>query len=172
MDTLIITPKTKVHELLVSYPELEDVLIEIAPVFKKLKNPVLRRTIARVTTLQQAAQVGAVPVHEMVNTLRQKVGQDSLQGLEASASGTTAKPSWLLEGKIVKQLDARPVIEAGGHPLGDVLTGVGDLKTGEIYELITPFMPAPLIERVVAQGLDNWSEKKADDHFINYFLKK
>ena len=172
MEPLIITPRTKVHELLQAYPELEDALIQIAPVFKKLQNPVLRRTIARVTTLQQAAQVGNVPVHEMVNTLRKKVGQDTLEGLEANAPGHAEKPAWLSEDKIVKRLDARPVIEQGGHPLGEVLTGVGDLKTGEIFELITPFLPAPLIERVVAQGFDNWSDKKSEDHFINYFLKK
>jgi uncharacterized protein (DUF2249 family) len=172
MEKLIITPKTKVYELLQAYPELEDVLIEIAPVFKKLKNPVLRRTIARVTTLQQAAQVGETPVHSMVNTLRQKVGQDSLEGLEASAAGHTERPSWFNQHKIVKRLDARPIIEQGGHPLGEVLTGVSDLKPGEIFELVTPFTPAPLIERVVEQGFDNWSEKKAEDHFINYFLKK
>jgi hypothetical protein len=172
MEQLIITPRTKVYELLEAYPQLEDTLIEIAPVFKKLKNPVLRRTIARVTTLQQAAQVGQVSVHEIVNTLRQKVGQDKLEGLEANTTGHTGKPSWLLEEKIVKRLDARPVIEQGGHPLGEVLTGVGDLKAGEIFELVTPFLPAPLIEKVVAQGFDNWSEKKSEDHFINYFLKK
>ena len=59
---LVITPKTKVAELLSTYPELEDVLVDMAPAFKKLKNPVLRRTIARVTSLQQAASVGEVPV--------------------------------------------------------------------------------------------------------------
>jgi hypothetical protein len=169
---LIITPRTKVYELLQAYPELEDVLIEIAPVFKKLKNPVLRQTIARVTTLQQAAQVGEVPVHFLVNTLRDKVGQDSLEGLKASVENHGEKPSWLTEDKIVKRLDARPIIEQGGHPLGEVLTGVGDLKPGEIFELVTPFIPAPLIERVVAQGFDNWSEKRSEDHFISYFLRK
>jgi uncharacterized protein (DUF2249 family) len=172
MEPLIITPRTKVYELLEAYPELEDVLIEIAPVFKKLKNPVLRKTIARIATLQQAAQVGEIPVHIMVNTLRQKVGQDTLEGLEANAPGHAGKPSWLKEEKIVKRLDARPIIEQGGHPLGEVLTGVGDLESGQIFELTTPFMPAPLIEKVVAQGFDNWSDKRAEDHFINYFLKK
>jgi uncharacterized protein (DUF2249 family) len=172
MEQLIITPRTKVYELLEAYPQLEETLIEIAPVFKKLKNPILRRTIARVTTLQQAAQVGEVPVHALVNTLRRKVGQDNLEGLEAIASGKAEKPSWLKTEKIMKRLDARPVIEQGGHPLGEVLTGVGDLEPGQIFELVTPFLPAPLIERVVAQGFDNWSEKRAEDHFINYFLKK
>ena len=51
-EKLIITPKTKVAELLDAYPQLEDILIEIAPQFKKLQNPVLQKTIARVTSLQ------------------------------------------------------------------------------------------------------------------------
>ena len=172
MNNLIITPKTKVHELLQAYPELEDKLIELAPVFKKLKNPVLRRTIARVTTLQQAAQVGEIPVHELVNKLRQMAGQESLEGLAAGTEGQAEKPSWLIEANIVKRLDARPIIEQGGHPLGEVLTGVGDLKAGEIFELVTPFLPAPLIDRVVAQGFDNWADKRSENHFVNYFLKK
>jgi len=172
MDRLIISPKTKVYELLLAYPELEDLLIELAPVLKKLKNPVLRKTIEKVTTLQQAAQVGEIPVHTIVNTLRNKVGQETLEGLEANVSGKSDKPSWFSEEKIVKRLDARPVIEQGGHPLGDVLSGVGDLQTGEIFELVTPFLPAPLIDRVVSQGFDNWSDKKAEDHYINYFFRK
>jgi hypothetical protein len=172
MEKLIITPKTKVHELLQVYPELEETLIELAPVFKKLKNPVLRRTIARVTTLQQAAQVGEIPVHKLVNTLRQKVGQDTLEGIETVAGGDTKRPSWFNPEKIVKQLDARPVIEQGGHPLGDVLTDIRDLNPGDIYELITPFLPAPLIERVVDQGFDAWSKKETEDRIRTYFVKK
>jgi uncharacterized protein (DUF2249 family) len=143
----------------------------MAPVFKKLKNPVLRRTIARVTTLQQAAQVGEIPVHSLVNSLRQKVGQDTLEGLEAGTAGHSVAPAWLQESKIVKRLDARPVIEQGGHPLGVVLEAVKELKPGEIYELTTPFFPAPLIEKVVAQGFDHFAVKKAEDYFVSYFLK-
>jgi hypothetical protein len=172
MEKTIITPKTKVHELLQSYPELEGLLIELAPVFKKLRNPVLRRTIARVTTLQQAAQVGEIPVHVLVNTLRNRVGQDSLQGIESGTGGEEKQPSWLIPGKIVKKLDARPIIEEGGHPLGDVLIGIRDLHDGDIYELITPFLPAPLIERVLEQGFDAWSKKESDDLIRTYFLKK
>ncbi len=80
---LIITPKTKVSELLEAYPELERVLIDIAPTFKKLKNPMLRRTIARVTSLQQAASVGEIPVDVIVNKLRGIVGQDSIVAMES-----------------------------------------------------------------------------------------
>lgn len=172
MDKLIITPRTKVFELLQAYPELEELLIEMAPVFKKLQNPVLRRTIARVTTLQQAAQVGEIPVHSLVNALRNHVGQDKLEGIETGDGAEATQPSWFSYEKIVKQLDARPIIEQGGHPLGDVLTGVRDLATGDIYELITPFLPAPLIERIVDQGFDAWSRKENETLIRTYFFKK
>lgn len=169
MESLIITPKTKVGELLNAYPELEDKLIEMAPVFKKLRNPVLRRTIARVTTLQQAASVGEIPVHKLVNTLRELTGQDQLEGLDSSTGGPQEKPSWFDESRISKKLDARPVIEQGGHPLGDVLNDIKGFQAGEIYELVTPFLPAPLIERVMAQGFDCWSVKEGEETFVSYF---
>ena len=167
---LIITPKTKVAELLNAYPELEDALIDIAPAFKKLKNPVLRRTIARVTSLQQAASVGNVPVDVIVNKLRGIVGQEALDDVESGGEYSGGVPSWFSEDKIVKTFDARETIAQGGHPLGDVM---GDLHNWEdgIYELITPFLPAPLIDKVKEQGFKAWTKQENDGLFRNYFRK-
>ena len=46
-----ITSQTKVAELLEHFPELEETLIAMAPPFKKLRNPVLRRSVAKVASL-------------------------------------------------------------------------------------------------------------------------
>ncbi|MCB0823637.1 MAG: DUF1858 domain-containing protein [Bacteroidales bacterium] len=171
MNKLIITPKTKIAELLKAYPELEDVLIDIAPAFKKLKNPVLRRTIARVTTLQQAASVGDVPVDVIVNKLRGIVGQETLDDVESGGEYGGETPAWFSKDKITKSFDARETIAQGGHPLGDVM---GDLHHWEdgIYELITPFLPAPLIDKVKEQGFKAWTKKENESLFRNYFLKQ
>jgi hypothetical protein len=59
-----ITPSTKVGDMLDNYPELEETLIGIAPPFKKLKNPFLRKTVAKVATLKHIASVGNVPLNE------------------------------------------------------------------------------------------------------------
>lgn len=172
MEDLIITPRTKVHELLEAYPDLEDALIGMAPVFSKLKNPVLRRTIARVTTLQQAAVVGNISVHELVNTLRSHVGQDNLEGLEKSGEeDTLSKPAWFSEDRVMRKLDAKLILDRGEHPLGQVIEEVKTLQYGEIYELITPFQPIPLIERVMALGFDRWTVKEGEDFYRNYFCK-
>ena len=64
-DDRAITPATKVADLLAQYPELEDVLISMAPPFRKLKNPVLRRSVAKVASLKQAATVVAATVYAL-----------------------------------------------------------------------------------------------------------
>ena len=83
-DRVTITPSTKVAALLDSYPQLEDVLIGIAPPFKKLKNPILRRSVAKVASLRQAAAVGRLPVEELVNKLRDAVGQEPIAPSEVA----------------------------------------------------------------------------------------
>ena len=72
---LAITPHTTVGDLLAAYPELEAVLIARSPAFARLKNPVLRRTIAKVATLAQAANIAVMPPVDLVNELRRAVGR-------------------------------------------------------------------------------------------------
>lgn len=168
---LIITPKTKVSEFLEAYPELEENLIEMTPVFKKLKNPILRRTIARVTTLQQAAAVAEIPVETVVNKLRSLTGQDKLEGLSEVKTISNNAPSWFDPQKISKTFDAREIIAQGGHPLADVMRDLHSWQGDSIYEFITPFLPAPLLDKVRESGFEVWTIKEGDSLFKNYFYK-
>jgi len=170
-NKLIITPQTKVKELLDAYPELEPVLIDMAPAFKKLRNPVLRRTIARVTSIKQAAAVGDIPIDQLVNKLRGLVGQDELADLEDEKGGSKTRPDWVDEKNILKTFDAKSMIASGGHPLTQVLQDLQGFENGRIYLLITPFLPAPLLDKVREQGYDIWTDKKDNDLFLNYFIR-
>ena len=67
-----ITPQTKIHDLLKTYPKLERFLMDLNPKYKKLKNPVLRRTVARIATLTQVAKIGGYDPIELVNMLRKR----------------------------------------------------------------------------------------------------
>ena len=60
------------------------------------------------------------------------------------AKDSSAPPKWFDPSKIVKSLDARPIIESGQHPMSQVLEELKTLKSGEIYELITPFVPGAI----------------------------
>ena len=166
---LMITPKTKVGELLDTYPQLEEVLIEMVPTFKKLKNPVLRKTIARVTSLQQAAIVGGIGLDKIINTLRKEIGQD-MDHSHPTNIENTPQPDWFDASKIMATLDARPAIAAGQHPLEPVFSALQEMKDDGIFELITPFVPAPLLDKVAAKGYLVWT-KQEDNLFKNYFVK-
>ena len=86
-------------QLIETWPQLEDVLIDYVPAFSKLKNPVLRKTVAKIATLQQAATIGNVKVEDLINRLRKEVGQDLLKETEHGGYNT-ARLWWVNEQKI------------------------------------------------------------------------
>jgi hypothetical protein len=55
-----INAKTKVDELLKQYPFLENFLITLSPKFKGLKNPIMRKTMGKVATLEMAASISGL----------------------------------------------------------------------------------------------------------------
>lgn len=169
-NNVLIKPDMKVSELLDAYPQLEDKLIEIAPVFVKLKNPLLRKTIAKVTTLKQAAVVGKVSIADMINKLRAEVGQGNTD-LAAEKNTEGKKPIWIDESRIKVFYDAREDLEAGVHPVNKVVQETGRLNKGEIYLLVTPFTPAPLIDMIVAKGFQVFSEDMLDGRVLTYMMK-
>lgn len=61
-------------------------------------------------------------------------------------------PEWFDEEKIVRRFDASPVINSGRSPMNDILMLAKDLKSGEIFELFTPFVPAPIIDMLKSKG--------------------
>ena len=56
-----INAKTKIDELLKQYPFLEDFLITLSPKFKGLKNPIMRKTMGKVATLEMASTIPSRP---------------------------------------------------------------------------------------------------------------
>lgn len=169
---LIITPKTKILELIETYPELEDILIEAAPAFKKLKNPVLRKTVAKVATVQQAAAIGNLKVQELVNRLRKKVGQNTFSENEAGDIGINyRKPDWFKEEKITNRFDARVMLEEGEMPVHQVMSDLKSLQNDQIYELTVPLLTVPLIEKAESLGCKHWVNKGDGDLFVIYFQK-
>jgi hypothetical protein len=166
-----ITPKTKVGELLDNFPELEKVLMEMSPAFEKLKNPILRKTVAKVATLQQIAAVGGLKVDDIVNRLRKEVGQD-----DDAESGTdseylsTGIPDWFHEKKIITRMDASPVINSGGSPMNEILSQTNLLNAGEIFELKTPFIPAPIIDMLRKKGFKVHCVKM-ESHVLSFFTR-
>jgi hypothetical protein len=168
---LDITPETRVGALLDAYPALEDELFDLSPAFKKLKNPVLRKTVAKITTLRQASRVGNVSIGILINRLRAAAGQTEIVVEDEARSSRQTAPVWFSEEAIKRKLDGRPLIEAGEKPMERVLTFLQQLGPGEVLELITPFVPAPLIDLGKEKGFEVWHQQESPELVKTYFSK-
>ena len=172
MNKLLITPQTRVGEFLDNYPELEELLISSSPTFEKLRNPVLRRTIGRVATFQQIAVVGNIQLETIINSLRNTAGQNQTNETMSTNNNLHEKPEWFDTSSISETLDARELLQAGQHPLAEVIKKTSGLQADQVFELITPFAPMPLIEKVIANGLSAYIQTISASEIHTYFHKE
>ena len=166
---MLITPKSKLLHVLEAYPELEDRLIEYIPAFKELKNPILRKTIAKIATMQQVAAIGKIKVEDLINMARKLVGQDCIESSE-DFKVNREKPEWF-NAKIAKAFDARDMLARGEHPVNQVVSDLNEMEAGQIYELLVAFLPVPLIEKGASLGFEHYVVEE-DGTVKVYFRRK
>ena len=162
MNRFTIGPETRVAELLKAHPEAEDILIRMAPQFKALRNPVLRRTVARVATLEQAAKVGGLQVRELVLKLRQELGVDGGGDVVATDGAVALEaPAWVsLDAET--SIDGGALLEAGETPIAHASVALAAMSSGEVLVVSAPFQPAPLIDTLRAKGHDVYAREESD----------
>ncbi len=171
-ENISITPETKVGALLKEYPDLESTLINMAPAFEKLKNPVLRKTVARVANLKQVSEVSKVPLPVLIGKLRKAAGLPEMDQ-DGSDFDTEMenRPGWVKTENIIESLDARPLLAKGQHPVDQVMHSLDKIPDDKIFELKTPFIPSPLIDIAKKKGCRAWTEEVTDDLYKTYFSK-
>lgn len=148
----------KVSDLLDAYPQLEGTLLELSPAFSKLRNPILRRTVAKVTTLQQAAKVAGISPILLLETLRQAAGlpiDNSNESIDIE-NEQKDKPEWFGEMNITIRFDARPIIESGENPMQEIIRLSKELQNNQIMELTAPFKPVPIMDLLKSKGFEVW----------------
>jgi hypothetical protein len=151
-----ITSRTKLFDLLKAYPELEERIISLAPPFKNLRNPVLRRTVGQLATLEKVAQMGQQDVTELVNSLRRAVGHEELGAAASSRTivppaYSAADPDWLAwEPQYV--VDGVELLRNGEIPVQHVNELLPSLDPDRYILLVTDFKPTPMLEALAKQG--------------------
>ena len=169
---LSITPQTKVRELLDAFPELEPVLTGMAPVFEKLKNPVLRRTVAKLATLETAAGMAGLNPCKMAAELRRAAGQpveEEESERDSTAVPEASAPEWFGAGCIGPSIDADAMIARGETPLYRVLEEARGLEEGDILPVTVSFEPVPLVETLQKQGYQTFL-RRSDSGLFELFV--
>jgi DUF438 domain-containing protein len=68
-----LSPKTRIDDLLKTYPFLLDYLVGRSTAFSLLKNPVMRKTVGKMATLAQASALGAIPIETLLADLAAEI---------------------------------------------------------------------------------------------------
>jgi hypothetical protein len=150
-----INAKTRLNDLLTSYPQLEEKIIQAAPAFKNLKNPVLRRTVGRVATVEKVVQIGGLDLTTFINLLRREVGQPELTPDVIEDAGVlekvmTGDPEWIKD-TVQFTVDGKDLLARGEVPVNSINELLPQLSDGSIILLITDFEPAPMIDALMKQ---------------------
>lgn len=162
MSELTINPESKIGAILEARPELEPVLLRYAPAFEKLRSPLLRKTVARVATIRQAAAVAGVDVRDLVLKLREAAGLPPIEVHEHSQGNATSEPEWMNTCEILESFDADAMLARNEHPLAPVMARARDLQDGQQLVLTSSFRPEPLIEKLRSLGHAVHSAQHAD----------
>ena len=161
---------TTIADLLNNYKGMKDILIGINPKFKKLNNPILRRTLAKLATVKQAAIIGGMKPEDLLNQLRVAVGQEPVSLNLDEDTDKDEIPAWA-EQKAKVELNANELLDADKNPLAEVRKALKNLKSGEVLALIADFKPEPLIEEFKKQGLQTTTIQESENKFITKILK-
>lgn len=166
-----VTATDRVSDVLARDESLIDVFVRHAPHFAKLRNRAMRRVMARLVTVEQAARTARVSTDQLVHDLNDALGIEtpvpaaSQSGHEPparSAAGAAARHP--TTGRIV-ELDVRDDLRAGREPFSRIMAAVAELPAHAVLQLRTLFEPVPLYavlgkrglaHEACADGADDW----------------
>lgn len=140
--------------------------------FHKLRNPLLRKTLARLVTFGDAARIAGLPVETLIAAAQGR--KVTGPGRPASKLSPVPPPVWLKSAEFdgAARLDVRPMLAAGAEPLGDVMRLATRVPIGGLLIVEAPFDPAPLRRVLGAKGFASHAEPLADEHWRIYFLRE
>ena len=115
----------------------------------------MRRTVAKVATLEQASKIGGVSLQGMILKLRAAAGLEAIDVpvVETPQPGEQ-RPSTPNGSRVVEEVDADVMLERGIHPIGRIRELVARLGPGESVVLRSSFRPEPLIEALRRAGAE------------------
>ncbi len=139
---MLINEKTKIAALLKHHPDALEAIVSIAPDFKKLRNPILRKLMAGRTSISMASKVGGCSPEDFFKVLaplgfevddsavlvEDKVDNTPLPEYLTSLDKSQIKEFIKLYAKIAKKLKTENSIE-----LNSVKTNIKETYSKEVY---------------------------------------
>lgn len=168
-----ITPADRVSDVLARNEELIDVFARHSPHFEKLRNRSMRRIMARLVTVEQAARIAGVPLAALVRDLNDALGlaclTDAYPDARATESSTSQRTHPTRSAVVV--LDVRDELRSGREPFSRIIAAVATLGESDVLLLRTIFEPVPLFAVLEKRGLVHEARETAPDDWSVWFWR-
>ena len=173
-----IGPTDRVSDVLARDEALVNVFVRHSSHFEKLRNRALRRVMAPLVTVEQAARVAGVGVEVLLRDLNAAAhATDSTDATSDAAGpgrdGTSTVPAAAHRpaGQPEVELDLRDDMRAGREPFSAIMAAVRELEADQVLRLRTIFEPVPLFAVMSKRGFLYESRRHAADDWSVWFWR-
>jgi hypothetical protein len=148
----------KVSDVLARNESLVDVFVRLSPAFTKLRSATMRRVMARLVTVEQAARMAHLSPEVVVDELNAALGTTPSTPGDAPATVHVEPPPASIDGDThppladVVELDLRAQLRAGVEPFSTIMDTVAKLARGDVLLLRAIFEPVPLFSVLGKRG--------------------
>lgn len=170
-----IAASDKVSDVLARDESLVGVFERHAPHFSKLRNRSIRRVMARLVTVEQAARTAHVRVEQLVADLNRALGLEPLPSDAPSPDGpplvAAQSPEHPASAAVV-ELDVRDDLRSGREPFSRIMSRIAALGDDEVLHLRAIFEPVPLFAALAKRGFAHESRAHAPDDWSVWFWRR
>lgn len=172
----------RVAAVLARDERLIEVFIRVSPHFERLRNPAMRKTMAKLVTVEQAARIAGVDPAVLIAELNRALGVEAADG-RGEESGAAPGGEGVAGGESqglpvalralpperIVDLDVRDDLRAGREPFSRIMATRRALPPGGVLRLRAIFEPVPLYAVMGKQGFNHWTERLAEDDWRVWF---
>ena len=162
----------RVSDVLARDEALVEVFVRQAPQFAKLRNRSMRRIMARLVTVEQAARMAVVSPAALVRELNAALGIVT-EPLDVAVPGALAgSPESIHPAQApVLEVDVREDLRAGREPFSKIMAAVARLRGDEVLLLRAPFEPIPLYAVLGKRGLVHEARAESPNDWSVWFWR-
>lgn len=171
----------RISTVLARDERLLDVLVAAAPALGKLRNPLLRKTMSKLATVEHAARIAGLDAVDLLARLNGALAGEPLREdpyPSASSVGhdapRDAMPTELLHAppdRIV-DLDVRDELRAGREPFRLIMSAALRVGEGQVLRVRAIFEPAPLYQVLGRQGFSHFTEQLGAEDWRVWFWRE
>lgn len=174
---MVIRAGDRVADVLRRDERMVEVFAAASPHFERLRNPAMRRVMARLVTVEQAARIARVDPATLLARLNAAAAEggsappETLREESGMSAPRVSVPAALaaLAPERVLDLDVRDDLRVGREPFSRIMAATRALPEGHALRLRAVFEPVPLYSVMARQGFSRWTEELAPDDWRVWF---